>query len=98
MSQSSVNLPQYHLFGEEHRVPGSEAYVLNVRENKLSLTGDTGKIKDDDGNNVYEFLGKLSFSQKKILSDKNGDEIASLKAKVFSLHKKQRIYDKNGEK
>eukprot|EP00121_Abeoforma_whisleri_P005423 Awhi_evm1s4917 len=63
-------------------VPEGEPLELVLTENKISFTGDSGKIKDTNDQLRFQFIGsKMSLTGRKKLTDAEGNEIALINAK-----------------
>ena len=49
-------------------------------------SGDSGKVKDTDGNLVFEIVAKmLSFSEKRVIKDASGKEVGQLRKKMLAF-------------
>ncbi|KNC74122.1 hypothetical protein SARC_13321 [Sphaeroforma arctica JP610] len=80
------------VIGQKFVVQGPEPQHLVFKENRISLTGDSGEVKDIFGQLWFKIKGKkLSLSEKKRVLDNEGNTIAMINEKLFSIHRRQYI-------
>uniref|UniRef100_A0A6B2LHT7 Tubby C-terminal domain-containing protein n=1 Tax=Arcella intermedia TaxID=1963864 RepID=A0A6B2LHT7_9EUKA len=92
-------LPTYHapvvVFGEKYVT--DQQTILIMKEKVLSLSGDSAKIKDFDGNIKYQIKGKLlTLHERSTLLDADKNFIAELEKKLASLHTRVKLKDATG--
>eukprot|EP01089_Gocevia_fonbrunei_P005852 TRINITY_DN1634_c0_g1_i2.p1 TRINITY_DN1634_c0_g1~~TRINITY_DN1634_c0_g1_i2.p1 ORF type:complete len:203 (+),score=28.48 TRINITY_DN1634_c0_g1_i2:57-665(+) len=75
------------------------AVTVVLKEKIFSLTGDSFKIQDTNGNDVFQLKGKLvSLHQRKVLKDMEGNSLGVVRKRMVSVHKRQNIYDADEKK
>eukprot|EP00578_Thalassiosira_sp_NH16_P011719 CAMPEP_0181127312 /NCGR_PEP_ID=MMETSP1071-20121207/28127_1 /TAXON_ID=35127 /ORGANISM="Thalassiosira sp., Strain NH16" /LENGTH=185 /DNA_ID=CAMNT_0023213035 /DNA_START=26 /DNA_END=583 /DNA_ORIENTATION=+ len=63
----------------------TEKSVLVFQEKFWSLTGNSGKVYDGEGNVVYTIQGKISITGHRIITDADGNEVAQMNKKFLDL-------------
>eukprot|EP01134_Creolimax_fragrantissima_P004366 CFRG4366T1 len=79
-------------------VVGINQPVRLVFKEKMSFAGDSAKISDTNGNLWFKIKSKSTMSDKKLLSDVDGNVIAIVYEKMLSMRKRQYICMADGEK